>query len=151
MCDGQAASNCDIISLAEYESMVNNRTVEVDDQFSAMSEAINKALEVKKEALMKIYRTDPRISRDDAVLTLNKMIEDFNAVCLNNQTEHCKTFSDRNKNVIVSSCRRSVHFVGRGPGYCFLNHQRTRNDTLLKWTLRVPRFNYFIGIVTNVI
>ena len=48
--------------------MVNNRLEKVNDQFEAMSEAINKALEVKKEALVRMYRKDPRISRDDAVL-----------------------------------------------------------------------------------
>ena len=130
---------------------MNNRLERVDNQFKAMSEKINNALEVKKETLVKMYRKDPRISRVDAVSSLNKMIDDFNAICLNNQSERCVNFSDRNRNVTVSSCGRSVLYDGRGPGYCFLNHQRTRNDTLLKWTLRVPRFNYFIGIVTNVI
>ena len=138
--------------------MVKNRSEKVVDQFKAMSEALNKALEAKEEALLKMYRKDPRISRDDAVSTLNKMIEDFKATCISLQTMQCENFSDDNENVNVSSCKRSVQYIGHDRGYCFLNHQKTGNDTLLKWTLRVPRFelnyfefNSFIGKVTNVI
>ena len=131
---------------------MNNRLEKVNDQFEAMSEAFNKALEVKKEALVKMYRNDPRISRDDAVMTLNKMIEDFNEICINNQTVYCKNFSARNKNnVVVTKCKRSVQFMGRGTGYCFLDHPKTGKDTLLKWTIQVPRSNVYTGKVKNVI
>ena len=131
---------------------MNNRLEKVDDQFEAMSEAINKALEVKKEALVKMYRKDPRISRDDAVSSLNKMIEDFNDICIKKQIVHCENFSYyHNENVEVSSCKESIRYMGRGRGYCFLDHQRAGNDTILKWKLRIPRFNYFVGKVTNVI
>ena len=125
--------------------MVKNRSEEVDDQFKDMSEAINRALEVKKEALKKMYRKDPRISRDDAVLTLNKMIEDFNGICIKSQAVHCENFSDRNMNVVVSNCKRIVQFKGGRQGYCFLNHPKTGNDTLLKWTFQVPRNRFYTG------
>ena len=130
---------------------MKKRSENIDDQFKAMHETINKALEVKKEALMKMYRKDPRISRDDAVLTLNKMIEGFNATCINTQTVYCESFSDHSENVVISSSKRSLTYFGHGSweswGYCFLKHPKTGNDTLLKWTLQVPSLNCFIGIV----
>ena len=129
---------------------MNNRLETVDNQFEAMSESINKALEAKKEALVKMYRKDPRVSRDDAVSSLNKIIEEFNDICITKQIVHCENFSYNNKNVEVSGCQGKIRYIGRGRGYCFLDHPRTGNDTILKWKLRIPRFNYLVGKVTNV-
>ena len=58
LCDGQAADDCDIMNLAEFETTLNDRMAKLDDQF----ETINEMLKTKKEALMAIYRKDPRIA-----------------------------------------------------------------------------------------
>ena len=73
----------------------------------------------------------------------------------------CDSFSDDNKNVTVSSCKRHVKFeqcfvydsynqVNYEPsnGCCFLNHQKIKRNQILKWSLRVPKFQFGkIGMV----
>ena len=73
LCDGQPADNCDFMKLHEFEYNFNVRLTKVNKQFTTMKNV----LEAKKEALIKIYRKDPRISHDDAVSSLEKTIEDF--------------------------------------------------------------------------
>ena len=73
MCDGQPADNCDIMKLEEFEYNLNVQLTKVNKQFATMKDF----LEAKKEALIEIYRKDPRISHDDAVSSLEKTIEDF--------------------------------------------------------------------------
>ena len=76
MCDGKAASDCDIINLTEYESTLNDQLVKLDEHFNE----INEQLKRKKEAFVKMYRKDPRISRDEEIFSLKRMIEDFNTM-----------------------------------------------------------------------
>ena len=52
----------------------------------------------------------------------------------------CRSFSDDNHNVIVSSDKRSVKNNRINRGYCFLNHPKIGKNQILKWTLRVPKF-----------
>ena len=61
----------------------------------------------------------------------------------------CDSFSDDNCDVNVSSCKRSVKYNGvYGDGFCFLNHPKIEKNQILKWSLRVPKFEYgFIGMV----
>ena len=66
------------------------------------------------------------------------------------QTIVCQSFSDDNKNVTVSNDKRSVKHNGglfSGSGYCFLKHPKIKKDQILKWSLRVPKSGYSIGMV----
>ena len=80
MCDGQEASNCDIISLAEYESMVKDQLEKIDNQFNSTSVAVNDKLNAKKKTLIKMCQKDPRIQHDDTFTILQKIIEDLNSI-----------------------------------------------------------------------
>ena len=66
MCDGIAANDCDIISLTEYQSILNDQLVKLDDHFNE----IDGELKTKKACFVEMFRKDPRISRDDEVLSL---------------------------------------------------------------------------------
>ena len=164
MCDGIAANDCDIISLTEYESILNDQLVKLDDHFYE----IDGELKTKKASFVEIFRKDPRISRDDEVLSLKQKIENFNpmnahekpaletfaAIDITPVTENkriiiCDTFSEDNFNVIVSSCKRSIRSkrAKERLGYCFLSHPNIDKNQILRWTLRVPRHQTFIGIV----
>ena len=162
MCDGQAADGCDIMNLAEFETTLNDRMAKLDDEF----DKINESLKTKKEDLKAIYRKDPRISHDDNFLRLQTFIENLDVIIPEEepnlksvetveitsatetkQTIVCDSFSDDNKIVIVSSCKRSIKGHKSGYGYCFLNHPKIANNQILRWTLRVPRFYGFIGMV----
>ena len=64
------------------------------------------------------------------------------------QTIVCQSFSDDYKNVTVSNGKRSIKGTDYGLGYCFLNHEKIKKDQILKWSLRVPKFEYGnIGMV----
>ena len=160
MCDGQAADNCDLMNLAEFETTLNNRLAKLDDQFSAISDV----LKAKKQAFTEMYRKDPRISHDEKVSSLQQKIEDFNPIyeqeipaletvetietaSENKSTIYCESFSDDNKNVTISSCKRIIKGKAGKNGYCFLNHQKIGKNQILKWSLRVPKFKYQIGMV----
>jgi len=162
MCDGQAADDCDIMNLDEFEITLNNRMAKLDDQF----DKINESLKTKKEALKSIYRKNPRISHDCNFLRLQTCIENLDAIIPEEEPELeaaetvetisiteskqiivCDSFSNDNKNMIVSSCKRSVKKFGN-LGYCFLNHPKIEKNQILKWSLRVPKFDDgWIGIV----
>ena len=162
MCDGQAADDCHIINLAEFETALNNRMAKLDDQFDKISES----LKTKKEALKAIYRKDPRISHDCNFLRLQKCIENLDVIIPEEEPELeatetvettsiteskliivCDSFSNDNKNMIVSSCKRSVKKFGN-LGYCFLNHPKIEKNQILKWSLRVPKYDVgWIGMV----
>ena len=71
MCDGQPAVNCDFMKLAVFQTTFNDRLTTLHDQFSTM----NDILKIKKEAFIQMYRKDPRLSHDDAVLWLQRTIE----------------------------------------------------------------------------
>ena len=62
------------------------------------------------------------------------------------QTIVCQSFSDDNYNVTVSNGKRSVKRDGVF-GYCFLNHEKIKQDQILKWSLRVPKHRGGIGMV----
>ena len=141
MCDGQAADDCDFMNLAEFETTLKNRLTKLDDQFATLNEILN----LKKEALIKLYRKNPRNSHDETFLRLQAFIEAFDPT---NQAVVCDRFSDDNENVIVSSCKRSVKFYKNKNGYCFLNHPKIEKNQILKWSLQVPKFKYsVIGMV----
>ena len=76
MCDGQAADDCDIMNLDEFEITLNDRMAKLDDQF----DKINESLKTKKEALKSIYRKNPRISHDWNFLRLQRCIENLDAI-----------------------------------------------------------------------
>ena len=66
----------------------------------------------------------------------------------------CEFFSDRKLNVSLSRNQRSLLYMGAFNneiewGYAFLKHPKKVNNKVLKWTLRVPKFNYPIGMVTQ--
>ena len=167
MCDGQPATRCEIMSLTEFNVKLNDQLTKLDDQFAA----INEELKLKKEAFIEMYKKDPRFSHDGAVSDLHQQIKDFNPmnpqgipeletvetietpmISGNKQIIVCKSFSDDNKNVIVSSCKRSVcdlYEKESGMGYCFLKHSKIEKNQLLKWTIRVPKFKggSFLGMV----
>ena len=73
LCDGQPADNCDFMKLHVFHYNFNVRSKKVNKQFTT----IKNVLEAKKQALIEIYRKDPRISHDDAVSLLQTTIEDF--------------------------------------------------------------------------
>ena len=153
MCDGQAADDCEIFTLIEIESTLNDQLAKLDDQFAV----INDILKAKKEDFIKMYRANPIRSQDEAVLQLQKTLEVFNPmnpkeipeleavetvetspITESRQTIICDSFSENNHYVTVSSCGRSV--MGNGYGYCFLNHPKLQKNQILKWSLRVPKF-----------
>jgi len=130
----------------------------LDGQFAI----INDILKAKKEAFIKSYRKNPWISQDKAVGRLRETLESFNPmnpreipeleavktvettpIAENKQTIICDSFSDDNFNVTVSSCKRTVKGEENGlRGYCFLNHPKIQKNQILKWRLRVPKFDY---------
>ena len=68
------------------------------------------------------------------------------------QTIVCNGFSDNNKDVTVSSCKRRVkcnYLTTRNNGYCFLDHPKIEKNQVLQWTLRVPKFE--LGLIGMVI
>lgn len=168
MCDGKTSDACDFISLAEFESNLNERLAKLDAEFSA----INDVLKTKKEAFIEMYRKDPRKSHDKAVSRFREYVGVFNPTnstdtedvpdlenvdtveTHNKETKQsivCNSFSDDNEGVTVSSCKRSVK-VKTGSdwdtwGYCFLNHPKLKKNQILKWTVRVPKYQYSIGMV----
>ena len=164
MCDGQEADACDIISLAEFEIMLNDQLEKLDHQFIELDEE----MKIKKEAIVEMYRKDPRVSRDEQVLSLKQRIIDFNPMNArdvpslesleiptsteNIRTIVCKNFSNYdNENVIISSCMRSASSMGvnGGNGYSFLYHPKMENNQIMKWTLRVSKIQGATGMVIN--
>ena len=73
MCDGQPTTDCEIINLTDYDAKLTEQLTKLDEQF----DAINVELKAKKEIFIEMYRKDPRISYDEAVLSLHKIIQDF--------------------------------------------------------------------------
>ena len=163
LCDGQMADNCDFMALAEFEKTLNDRLTKLDDQFAT----INEILKTKKEAFIKFSRKNPRISHDRTISQLQTTLKSFKpmhpmnipkleAATVENapMTKSkrmiiCDSFSNDNKNVTVSSSKRSVmRDVGDFAGYCFLNHPMIRENDILKWSVKVPKFEYgWIGMV----
>ena len=165
MCDGQPADDCDIMNLAEFETTLSDRMAKLDDQFATITEM----LKTKKDALKAIYRKDPRISHDENFLRLQKSIENLDTIIPEDPPEleavetveimpiteskqimSCYSFSNDNKNVTVSSCKRSFKLKDRdNMSYCFLNHMRIEENEILKWSLRIPKFSWYsdIGMV----
>lgn len=160
MCNGQAAADCDVMYLAEFETTLKNRLAKLETKFST----INEILETKKEVFIELCRKDPRISHDNTLFRFQKHIASFDPTSQEEepgiervetvetmprietkQTIICESFSDTNKNVILSSCKRSVK--SNRYGYCFLNHPKIRMNQILKWSLRIPKFDGVIGIV----
>ena len=159
MCDGQAADDCDFISLTEFETILTDRSAKLDDQFST----INEVLKAKKEVFMEMYRKDPRKSHEESVSRFRAYIDAFNPTHLEEvpelktvetlsitetkQTLVCDSFSDDNYNVTISSSKRSVKARPPFTGYCFLNHPKIERNKILKWNFRVPKYRSFIGMV----
>ena len=113
-----------------------------------------------------MYQKNPWVSQKTAVERLRKTLESFNPmnpmeipeleavetvetapVIESKQTIVFQSFSDDNYNVTVSNDKRSVKVDG-SYGYCFVNHPKLQNNQILKWSLRVPKFNDgYIGMV----
>ena len=52
----------------------------------------------------------------------------------------CRSFSDDNTSVDISSCKRAVrHNDDDWWGYCFLDHPEMDKNQILKWSLRIPK------------
>ena len=172
MCDGQPATDCEIMSLTEFNSKLNDQLAKLDDQFAA----INDELKLKKEAFIEMYKKDPRSSHDEAISSLHQQIKDFNPmnpqgipeletvettetpmISRKKQIIVCEGFSDDKNDgvdIAVSSCKRSVKYNNPGkPGvsYCFLKHPKIENYQSLQWTLRIPKVHYncTLGMVIN--
>ena len=170
MCDGQPASDCEIMSLTEFNSKLNDQLAKLEDHFAA----INDELKLKKEAFIEIYKKDPRFSHNAAISSLHQQIKDFNVmnpqeipkietvettetpmISRNKQVIVCESFSDDNtdgEGIAVSSCKRIVKYSKPGEpsiGYCFLKHPRIENYQSLQWTLRIPNFKKYciLGMV----
>ena len=159
MCDGQPATDCEIMSLTEFNSKLNDQLAKLEDQFAA----INDELKLKKEAFIEMYKKDPRFSRDAAISSLHQQIKDFNVmnpqeiseletvettetpmISGNKQVIVCESFSDDktdSRYIVVSSCKRIVTYHrSSGDGFCFLKHPKIENYQSLQWTLRIPKF-----------
>ena len=126
----------------------------------------------KKEAFVKMYQKDPRISHEDGVAKLQQMIDEFDPTNPQEIPELepdetiapipipigekriviLESFSDDNEKVTVSNNKRVVT-VGEGYGYCFINHPKNDNKTILQWTLRVAKhgIRHNIGTVTSLV
>ena len=136
--------------------------VKLNEHFNEIDEQLKR----KKEAFVEMYRKDPRISHDEKISSLKQRIQDFNPMneqeilaletvetietasqTENKSTIYCESFSDDKTNVILSSCKRIFKGKAGKNGYCFLNHQKIGKNQILKWSLRVPKFKYQIGMV----
>ena len=126
LCDGKPASGCNVISLTEFETTLNDKLCKLDSKFNEM----NEKLKLKKNAFIQIIRKDPRVSRDEAILSLEKLIDDFNPIDPRKEPELentfrtgiCESFSNDNYNVVISNCQRSLQQdETTGSSYCFLN------------------------------
>ena len=73
MCDGQPADDCNFMNLAEFENTLKDRLAKLDDQFSVISDILNE----KKKAFVEMYRENPKISHDKAILLLKTINENF--------------------------------------------------------------------------
>ena len=163
MCDGQPATDCEIMSMTEFNSKLNDQLAKLEDHFDAIIDE----LKLKKEAFIEMYKKDPRFSRDAAISSLRQQIKDFNLmtpqeipeietvettetpmISGNKQVIVCESFSDDktdSRNIAVSSCKRIVKHSrpeNGTTGYCFLKHPRIENYQSLQWTLRIPNFKY---------
>ena len=171
MCDGIAANDCDIISLTEYESILNDQLVKLDDHFNE----IDGELKIKKASFVNLLRNEPRISRDEDILILKQKIQNFRpkfrpknvhkipaletakaidttSIAENKKIIICDSFSEDNLAVNVTNCKRSIHNVYNPrmyhyPGYCFLGYPNIEKNQILRWTLRIPKHEHFIGTV----
>lgn len=169
MCDGEAAEDCEIINYAEYESLVNDQTVKLNEKFSILAHE----MDVKKEACVETCRKDPRISFDDTLNNffsqVQKIIQDLNLIQKESEKEGllfgpqdhstisdkdaviCQSFSENNYHVVLSNENRSVkseRFNENHRGYCFLEHPKLSNMDILIWTLKISKFK--IGDVGKV-
>ena len=66
MCDGQAADDCDLMNSTEFEAAFHKRLEKLNEQFSKISDV----LKSKKEALVEMYRKNPKIYHDETVFLL---------------------------------------------------------------------------------
>ena len=77
MCDGHAATGCDVMNLAQFETtlkpILKDRLTKLDDQCSAIYDVIAK----KKKAFVEMYLKNPKISHHEAVSLLKKANESF--------------------------------------------------------------------------
>ena len=147
------AKDCEIISEAEYESLLNDQITKLEDQFSILSQEI----QVKKDACVEICRKHPKISYDALngfVSNMQKLIREFNM--LKNEVV-CQSFSENNSRVVLSNddrsvkCERSIDksLVNESHrGYCFLEHPKISNTDILICTLKISKFR--IGDVGKV-
>jgi len=124
-------------------------------------------LKQKKNAFIQIFRKDPRVSREKEILSLVKLIEDFDPINPKEEPEFentfrtviCERFSNHNENVILSSCERSLKLKSedgnKRRSHCFLNVPKIEENQILKWTIEVPKFRCvesvesYIGMVIN--
>ena len=172
MCDGIAANDCDIISLTEYESILNDQLVKLDDHFNE----IDGELKIKKASFVNLLRNDPRISRDEDILILKQKIQNFRpkfrpknvhkipaletakaidttSIAENKKIIICDSFLEDNLAVNVTNCKRCIQNVYHYPGYCFLGYPNIEKNQILRWTLRIPKHEHnvwniiFIGTV----
>ena len=156
------------MSLSEYETTLKTQLVKFIE--------VHEELKKQKAAFVEMFRKDPRISRNEEVLSLKQRIQGFNSIneqelsarktieTIENATNtkirsiiFCKRFSLDNKDVFfLSSCRRIVKIndmILRNNkridiGFCFLEHSEIEQNQILRWTLRIPKFqNGFIGMV----
>ena len=146
MCDGQPATGCEIMSLTEFNSKLNDQLAKLEDHFDTIIDE----LKLKKEAFIEIYKKDPRFSHDESIASLHQQIKDFNLlnpqeipelltvettekpmILGHKQAIVCESFSDddtSSHDVAVSSCKRSVKYSGSGVGYCFLGPSHNEGD-----------------------
>ena len=119
-----------------------------------------------------MYQKDPRISHEDGVAKLQQMIDDFDPTNPQEIPELepvetiapipipidekriviLESFSDDNEGVIVSALKKIV-MADHGSGYCFINHPKNDNKTILQWTLRVAKHKVRpdLGTVTSLV
>ena len=102
MCDGQPATDCEIMSLTEFNSKLNDQLTKLDDQFAV----INEGLKLKKEAFIEMYKKDPRFSQDVAVSNLHQQIKDFNWRLL--KLSRHRWFQETNKLLFVKAFRMII-------------------------------------------
>lgn len=94
-----------------------------------------------------IFIISTKSKADDEIKRLERILQETKADSMRMQALKetkqiivCRSFSDDNTSVDVSSCKRSVlHNDDDWWGYCFLNHPKVEKNQILKWTLRVPK------------
>ena len=131
--------------LTEKKNHIENICTELQQRLSKKELNSKKLNEANKNLRKRLHETQARLQYAE------KMQQQVENICTDLQQRLsdeklvksekllvCDRFSNFNKNVRVSNCKRYVKGKS-GRGFCFINHPDIGNNQILKWTFRVPK------------